>query len=111
MSGRQVGITGYRMGGRISLTVAGHHPDRVAAAASFHGGNLAAEGDPDSPHLLANQIQATVYVAAAANDATFPADQVERLEKALTSAGVRHTVETYRPRTALAPDQSRLRSG
>jgi carboxymethylenebutenolidase len=28
---------GYCMGGRISLAVAGHHPDRVAAAASIRG--------------------------------------------------------------------------
>ncbi len=36
-----VGTTGYCMGGRISLIVAGHHPDRIGAAASFHGGRLA----------------------------------------------------------------------
>jgi dienelactone hydrolase len=56
------------MGGRISLAVAGHHPDRVAAAASIHGGNLAAENDRDSPHLLADRVQAAIYVAAADND-------------------------------------------
>ena len=39
-----VGTTGYCMGGRLSLIVAGHLGDRVAAAASFHGGNIAAAG-------------------------------------------------------------------
>ena len=40
------------MGGGISLTAAGTYPDRVAAAASFHGGNLATDSEL-SPHRLA----------------------------------------------------------
>jgi carboxymethylenebutenolidase len=94
VSGTAVGTTGYCMGGRASLLVAGNHPDRVAAAASFHGGNLAAD-DPDSPHLLAGRIRARVLVAAAQNDRVFPAEQHERLAKALTAAGVDHRIETY----------------
>ncbi|GAA1973184.1 dienelactone hydrolase family protein [Amycolatopsis minnesotensis] len=95
VSGTAVGTTGYCMGGRASLTAAGHYPGRIAAAASFHGGNLAKEDDPDSPHLRADRIGASVYVAGAEDDASFPAEQAERLEGALTGAGVRHTVETY----------------
>lgn len=95
VSGTGVGTTGYCMGGRISLIVAGHYPERVAAAASFHGGRLAADDDPDSPYLLAERIRATVYVAAAENDSAFPPEQAERLERALTAAGVKHTIEPY----------------
>ena len=40
------GTTGYCMGGKLSLLAAAHHADKVAAAASFHGGNLAVEDDP-----------------------------------------------------------------
>ncbi|WP_214402622.1 dienelactone hydrolase family protein [Pseudonocardia lacus] len=94
VSGAAVGTTGYCMGGRTSLLVAAHHPDRVAAAASFHGGNLAGD-DPGSPHLVADRIRATVLVAAARDDRSFPAEQHERLEQALTGAGVRHRIETY----------------
>ena len=90
-----VGTTGYCMGGRISLTVAGHHPDRIAAAASFHGGNLAPEGDPNSPHLLAGVIKATVYVGGAEKDASFPDEQRNRLQAAYDTAGVANTIETY----------------
>jgi len=93
--GTGVGTTGYCMGGRISLIVAGHYPDQVAAAASFHGGRLAAEDDLDSPYLLAGRIGAAVYVAAAENDDHFPPEQCERLEQAFTTAGVKHTIETY----------------
>jgi carboxymethylenebutenolidase len=94
VSGTKFGTTGYCMGGRASLIVAGRVPDRVAAAASFHGGGLVTDGN-DSPHLRADQIQAAVYVGGAENDASFTADHAEQLEKALTAAGVEHTIETY----------------
>jgi len=95
VAGERVGTTGYCMGGRLSLLVAGHHPERVGAAASFHGGRLADESDPDSPALLADRVRATVYVAAAENDPVCPPEQLDRLGKAYTEAGVAHTIETY----------------
>jgi carboxymethylenebutenolidase len=70
-------------------------PDRVAAAMSFHGGGLAAEGDPGSPHLLAPAITAAVYVGAAENDASYTPEQSEVLDAALTAACVEHTIEWY----------------
>ena len=38
---------------------------------------------------------ATVYVGAAENDESFTAEQAETLDKALTAAGVAHTIEFY----------------
>ena len=90
-----IGTTGYCMGGRLSLLAAGVLGGRVAAAASFHGGNLAKEDDPDSPHHKAGSIEATVYVAGAIEDQSFNEEQKDRLEKALSDAGVAHTIETY----------------
>jgi carboxymethylenebutenolidase len=95
VAGTKVGTTGYCMGGRLSLVAAAHHPDRVAAAASFHGGNLAAEDNPDSPHLLVGSIRATVLIAAAENDRSFPREQYDRLDQALSAAGVTHTMAVY----------------
>lgn len=95
VAGTKVGTTGYCMGGRISMLVAGQHPDRIGAAASFHGGRIAVEGDPTSPHLLADRVQATVYVGGAKEDGSFTAEQAELLEQALSDAGVAHTIETY----------------
>ena len=92
--GGGVGVCGYCMGGRISLIVAGRQPGAVAAAASIHGGHLATD-DPGSPHLLADRMKATVYVGAAENDQSFGPEQAERLDKALTAAGVAHTIEWY----------------
>ncbi len=92
--GEAFGTTGYCMGGRTSLIVAGRVPERVAAAMSFHGGGLVAD-DPGSPHLLADMMRAAVYVGGAENDASFTPDQAEALDKALTAAGVEHTIEIY----------------
>jgi carboxymethylenebutenolidase len=94
VAGTKVGTTGYCMGGGMSLTAAGTYPARVAGAASFHGGNLATDSEL-SPHLLAPQIEARVYVAGAENDNSYPPEMAERLERALTDAGVDHRCETY----------------
>jgi carboxymethylenebutenolidase len=94
VSGQRFGVCGYCMGGRISLLLAGRLPDRVAAVASFHGGGLVTEG-ADSPHLLADRMDALVYVGGAMNDASFTGDHAEQLDKALTAAGVRHRIEWY----------------
>lgn len=92
--GDRFGVCGYCMGGRISVIVAGRLPERVAAAASIHGGGLVTDG-PDSPHLLADRMTATVYVGAAENDGSFTTHHAETLDKALEAAGVAHTIEAY----------------
>jgi|SRR6185312_14147365 len=89
-----IGTTGYCMGGLMSLTAAGTYPERIVAAASYHGGRLATDA-PDSPHRLAPRMKARVYVAGAIEDQSFPDDMKARLEKALSDAGVDHRIETY----------------
>jgi carboxymethylenebutenolidase len=97
-----IGVTGYCMGGRMSLAAAGYFPDRVAAAAAYHPGNLANDA-ADSPHLLAANIKARVYVGGASDDASFPDEQKLRLDQALTAAGVPHVIETYPARHGWVP--------
>lgn len=89
-----IGTTGYCMGGLMSLTAAGTYPERIIATASYHGGRLATDA-PDSPHRLAPKIRAKVYIAGAIEDQSFPEDMKQRLEEALTQAGVDHLIETY----------------
>jgi carboxymethylenebutenolidase len=89
-----IGVTGYCMGGRLSLYAAGTFPDRFAAAASFHPGRVATDA-PESPHLLAPKMKAKVYVAGASEDPSFPDEMKARLEDALTKGGVDHAIETY----------------
>jgi len=78
----------------LSLAAAANFPDRVVAAASYHGGNLATESDA-SPHRLVDRIRGRVYVAGAIEDASFPEEQKQRLTQALEAAHVDHRVETY----------------
>ena len=107
VTGSAIGTTGYCLGGRMSLIAAGGLGHTIAAAASFHGGRLAVAGDPSSPHLSADRVTATVYVAGAKDDGLFTAEQAGLLESALTDAGVDHTVEFYPARHGFAvPDNT-----
>ncbi|MEJ8280615.1 dienelactone hydrolase family protein [Pseudonocardia spirodelae] len=94
VTGPKLGVTGYCMGGVMSLRTAATQPERVAAAASFHGGNLATD-DPTSVHRLADRFRAAIYVAGASDDSSFPDEQKQRLDEALSAAGVDYTLETY----------------
>ncbi|RWA73558.1 dienelactone hydrolase family protein [Mesorhizobium sp.] len=89
-----VGVVGYCMGGARALNAAATYPDRIVAAASFHGGNLASDG-ADSPYRKAASIKARVYVGTAGIDRSFPPEQSARLAEALRIAEVDHTIENY----------------
>lgn len=89
-----VGATGYCMGGARALSAAAAYPDRVAAAASFHGGNLATDAE-DSPHLRAAEMKGRIYVGAAGVDGSFPPEQAGLLERSLREAEVDHVIENY----------------
>ena len=92
--GAKVGAVGFCMGGGMAIAAAGTWPERIAAVASFHGGNLATDA-PDSPHLHAPRLAAELYIAAAAEDDSYPPAMAERFERSLSDADVRYTAETY----------------
>jgi carboxymethylenebutenolidase len=94
VAGKKVGTVGFCMGGGMALTAAGFYPDRIAAAASFHGGRLATDL-PTSPHLVFGKIKAEVYVAGADKDQSYPPEMAQQVEETLTKAGVRHKSEIY----------------
>jgi carboxymethylenebutenolidase len=89
-----VGAVGYCMGGARAVNAASAHPDRILAAASFHGGNLASDA-ADSPANRAASIKARVYVGCAGVDNSFPPEQSARLAQALRTAEVDHIIEDY----------------
>jgi len=64
---KKMGTQGYCMGGPIALRTAGNVPDRVGAAASFHGASLVGTA-PDSPNVMAAKTKAQFLIAIAAND-------------------------------------------
>ncbi len=92
--GRETGAVGFCMGGGMAIVAAGTWPDRFAAVASFHGGNLATDR-PDSPHRYAPRLKAELYIAAAEDDSGYPPTMAHQLEAALSQAGVRYRAETY----------------
>jgi carboxymethylenebutenolidase len=89
-----IGAVGYCMGGARALNAAGAWPDRIVAAASFHGGNLASDA-PDSPANRAASINARVYVGSAEVDNSVPPAQSARLAEALRADGIDHIIENY----------------
>ena len=88
------GTVGYCMGGGRALNAAAAYPDRIRAAASFHGGNLASDA-PDSPHRRVGSIAGRVYVGSAGVDRSFPPEQSARLAQALREAEVDHVIKNY----------------
>jgi len=64
---KKMGTQGYCMGGPIALRTAANVPDRIGAAASFHGANLVTNG-PDSPNVMAAKTKAQFLIAIATND-------------------------------------------
>lgn len=78
----KVGAVGYCFTGQMALRLAAAEPDRVAAAASFHGGFLVTD-KPDSPHKQIPKVKARLYFAHAVEDGSATPQQVATLEEAL----------------------------
>ncbi|MFT3905138.1 MAG: dienelactone hydrolase family protein [Steroidobacteraceae bacterium] len=64
---RKIGTCGYCMGGPLVMRTAATFPDRIGAAATFHGANLASD-KPDSPHLLIPKMKSSFLIAIAESD-------------------------------------------
>lgn len=91
---RGIGSSGYCMGGPFTVRSAHAAPDRVRAAASFHGGGLVTD-KPDSPHQLLKATKAGYLFAIARNDdARAPGDK-DALRAAAAAAGRPAEVEVY----------------
>ena len=89
-----IGTVGYCMGGGRAINAAAKYPERIRAAASFHGGNLASDA-PDSPHRQASTIKGRVYAGVAGVDKSFPPEQSARFAEALRVAEIDHIIENY----------------
>ena len=91
---RKIGTQGYCMGGAIALRTAAQWPDRVGAAASFHGAGLVTE-DASSPHRLAATLHAAVLIAIAANDDAHEPDAKRVLAESFAAASRSAEIEVY----------------
>lgn len=93
-TGRGIGTQGYCMGGPYTVRTAAAAPDRVRAAASFHGGGLVTDA-PDSPHRLFGQTKASYLFAIARNDDARAPQEKEVLRQAADAAGRSAEIEVY----------------
>ena len=91
---RKMGTTGYCMGGPLVVRTAATNPERIGAAATFHGGGLVTD-KPDSPHLLIPKTKAQFLIAIAANDDAKQPDAKETLKAAFAQASLTAKVEVY----------------
>jgi carboxymethylenebutenolidase len=81
-----MGVVGYCFAGSMALRTAAARPDKIAAAASFHGGRLFTES-PSSPHLALSQIGARLYFGHAVLDKSMPPEAIEKFNEALEKWG------------------------
>ena len=93
-TGRKIGTTGYCMTGSYTMLLAAALPERIGAAASFHGAGLATDAD-NSPHLLAPKMKAGFLIAIAANDDEKDPNARILLREAFDQAGVSAEIEVY----------------
>ena len=76
---------GYCFAGAFAMRTA-VRPDKIAAAAPFHGGGLYTDATA-SPHHVLPHIKGRLYFRHAVKDQSMPAEAIEKLGRALASWG------------------------
>jgi carboxymethylenebutenolidase len=94
VSSGPMGVVGFCFAGQFALRTAASRPDRIVAAASFHGGNLATDTE-SSPHLVLPRVRARLYFGHATSDGSMPVEAVQKLEAALEAWGGTYESEVY----------------
>jgi carboxymethylenebutenolidase len=94
VSNALMGVVGYCFTGGMALRTAAARPQKIAAAASFHGGQLWTDQET-SPHKVLPQVKARLYFAHADGDPYMPKDAIDNLEKALAAWGGKYQSEIY----------------
>ena len=92
--GGAIGTVGYCMSGPFAFAAAAAFPDRIAAAASFHGVRLCTEA-LDSPHRQADRIRGELYFGCAETDEWAPKEMIDALDAHLAGIGSNYRVEWY----------------
>jgi carboxymethylenebutenolidase len=87
-------VVGYCFTGAMAMRAAAALPDRILAAASFHGGRLVADA-PISPHLQLPRIKARLYFGHATNDNSMNQGAIAKLDVALAAWKGRYESEVY----------------
>ncbi|HVB88011.1 MAG TPA: dienelactone hydrolase family protein [Candidatus Dormibacteraeota bacterium] len=94
VSGAPIGVVGYCFTGGMAMRTAAARPDKIGAAASFHGGHLYTDA-PTSPHTVLPKVKARLYFGHADGDPFMPQDAIDNLGKALAAWGGKYQSEVY----------------
>ena len=104
---KKMGTTGYCMGGPIVFRTAATVPDRVGAAATFHGGRLVTDNE-DSPHQLIPKMKAQFLVAVAENDDERDPETKAVLKESFAEAKLEAEIEVYPAGHGWCPPDTRV---
>jgi carboxymethylenebutenolidase len=94
VAGSRIAVVGYCFTGQFALRTAAAAPQKVAAAASFHGGHLVTDA-ADSPHTELPGVTAELYFGHAVEDPSMPPAAIEKLDDALKGWGGAYRSEIY----------------
>ena len=94
VSEASMGVVGHCFTGAMAMRAAAARPDKIAVAASFHGGGLFTDA-PTSPHLVLPRVRARLYFAHAIQDRSMPQEAIEKLDRALQDWGGEYESEIY----------------
>ncbi len=94
VSGAPVGVLGHCFSGAMAMRACAARPDKIGAAASYHGGRLFVDG-PASPHLALPRIKAQLYFGHAVQDKSMPQEAIEKFDKALSGWSGKYESEVY----------------
>ncbi|MBS0373631.1 MAG: dienelactone hydrolase family protein [Proteobacteria bacterium] len=98
---RQVAVTGFCMGGALTLLAAVHVPELDAGVVWY--------GSPPLEYVDAGRIRAPLLGHFGTRDTVFPIGTVDELERRLAAAGVRATFHRYDATHAFANEGSDAR--
>ena len=94
VKGGKIAVVGYCFTGAMALRTAAMEPDKVTAAASFHGGRLVTEGE-DSPHTRIAKVKGELYFGHAVEDQSATPAQIAKLDDTLKGWGGAYQSEMY----------------
>lgn len=94
VSGAPMGVVGYCFTGGMAMRTAAARPEKVGAAASFHGGHLYTD-QPSSAHTVLPRVKARLYFGHADGDPFMPKDAIDNFEKTLAAWGGKYQSEIY----------------
>jgi len=87
-------VVGYCFTGAMALRTAAVRPEKIVAAASFHGGGLYTDA-ATSPHLVLPRVKARLFFGHAIQDRGMPEEAIAKLDQALVAWGGSFESEVY----------------